>query len=38
MNFYLISDTIDALNDAISWIEDSIGLEPHKTEWLEKDK
>lgn len=38
MNFYLISDTIDAFNDALFWIEDNIGLEPHKTEWLQKDK
>lgn len=38
MNFYLMSDTIDAFNDGIGWIEDNIGLEPHKTEWVQKDK
>jgi len=38
MNFYLFSDTIEAFNDAIEWLEESVGLEPYKTEWFEKDK
>jgi hypothetical protein len=38
MNFYLFSDTIEAFNDAIEWLEKSVGLEPYKTEWFEKDK
>ena len=38
MNFYLFSDTIEAFNDAIEWLEESVGLEPYKTEWFEKNK
>jgi len=38
INFYLMSDTVDALDDALEWLENSIGLEPYKTEWIQKDK
>lgn len=38
MIFYLFSDTLEAFTDAIDWIEDNTGLEPYKTQWVEKDK
>jgi hypothetical protein len=37
-NFYLTSGTIEDLTDALLWIEDNLGLEPHKIEWIENDK
>ena len=35
-SFYLSSDTIDAFNDALDWIESTTGLEPYKTDWIEE--
>jgi hypothetical protein len=33
--FYLKCDNINDLNDALEWIEETIGMEPYKTEWFE---
>lgn len=35
MNFYFTGDDIDVFNDGLDWIENNIGLEPFKTEWIE---
>ena len=35
-NLYLYGDTIEAFNEALNWLEESIGLEPFKTEWIEE--
>lgn len=35
-NLILTADTIDSLNEALEWLEDTIGLEPFKTEWVEE--
>jgi len=35
-SFFITSDTIDAFNDALEWIESTTGLEPHKTQWVEE--
>jgi hypothetical protein len=33
--FLLFSDTIDAMDDAMIWIEKTLGLEPYKVQWVE---
>lgn len=35
MLFYLTSDNIDVINDAMVWLEETIGLETYKVEWIQ---
>lgn len=34
--FTLKCETIDQLNDAIMWIEETVGLEPYESIWIEE--
>lgn len=35
--FTLKCENIDQLNSALEWIEETTGLEPYESSWIEKD-
>jgi hypothetical protein len=35
MLFYMSSDDINLLNDAMVWLEESVGLETYKVDWIQ---
>jgi hypothetical protein len=35
MLFYMSSNDIDSINEAMVWLEENVGLETYKVEWIE---